>query len=175
MAGFSVFALVAFTVAFALAAQGGRCGPGCDALGTAFSPAPTVAPASSNAPTTTGPKRPTTTTVAKAPAGHQRPPGRLRRPAGHDHHRPAGDHHHPQAQPDHPAADDPAADHPDHRATDDPDDGSHPPRHRRRPPRAPDRRWIGGSRQGAAFVASYAVLTRAGTTNEALRACVEAA
>jgi hypothetical protein len=67
VAGFSVFALVAFTVAFALAAQG-RCGPGCDALGTAFSPAPTVAPASSNAPTTTGPKGSTTTTVAKAPA-----------------------------------------------------------------------------------------------------------
>jgi hypothetical protein len=67
VAGFSIFALVAFTVAFALAAQG-RCGPGCDALGTAFSPAPTVAPASSNAPTTTGPKRPTTTTVARAPS-----------------------------------------------------------------------------------------------------------
>jgi hypothetical protein len=69
VAGFSIFALVAFTVAFALAAQGGRCGPGCDALGTAFSPAPTVAPASSNAPTTTGPKRPTTTTTATAPSG----------------------------------------------------------------------------------------------------------
>jgi hypothetical protein len=68
VAGFSIFALVAFTVAFALAAQG-RCGPGCDALGTAFSPAPTVAPASSNAPTTTGPKRPTTTTTATAPSG----------------------------------------------------------------------------------------------------------
>jgi hypothetical protein len=68
VAGFSIFALVAFTVAFALAAQG-RCGPGCDALGTAFSPAPTVAPASSNAPTTTGPKRPTTTTTARAPSG----------------------------------------------------------------------------------------------------------
>jgi hypothetical protein len=70
VAGFSVFALVAFTAAFALAAHGGRCGPGCDALGTVFSPAPTVAPASSNAPTTTGPKRSTTTTAAKAgPAG----------------------------------------------------------------------------------------------------------
>jgi hypothetical protein len=67
VAGFSIFALVAFTVAFALAAQG-RCGPGCDALGTAFSPAPTVAPASSNAPTTTGPKGPTTTA---APSGSQ--------------------------------------------------------------------------------------------------------
>jgi hypothetical protein len=69
VAGFSIFALVAFTVAFALAAQGGRCGPGCDALGSAFSPAPTVAPASSNAPTTTGPKQPTTTTTATAPSG----------------------------------------------------------------------------------------------------------
>ena len=64
VAGFSVFALVAFTVAFALASQG-RCGPGCDAFGTVFSPMPTVAPASSLAPSTTGPKRSTTTT-----AGH---------------------------------------------------------------------------------------------------------
>jgi hypothetical protein len=66
VAGFSAFALVAFTVAFVLAAQGGRCGPGCDAFGTVFAPKPTVAPASSNAPTTTGPKRSTTTTEAKA-------------------------------------------------------------------------------------------------------------
>jgi hypothetical protein len=66
VAGFSVFALVAFTVAFALAAQGGRCGPGCDALGTVFSPDPTVAPASSRAPSTTGPKRSTTTTAVRA-------------------------------------------------------------------------------------------------------------
>jgi hypothetical protein len=65
VAGFSAFALVAFTVAFALAAQG-RCGPGCDAFGTGFSPAPTIAPASSHAPSTTGPKRPTTTTVIMA-------------------------------------------------------------------------------------------------------------
>ena len=67
VAGFSIFALIAFTVAFALASQG-HCGPGCDALGTAFSPAPTVAPASSSAPSTTGPKRSTTTAV-KATAG----------------------------------------------------------------------------------------------------------
>ena len=67
VAGFSVFALVAFTVAFVVASQG-RCGPGCDAVGTAFSPAPTVAPASSSAPSTTGPKG-TTTTVVKATAG----------------------------------------------------------------------------------------------------------
>ena len=66
VAGLSVFALVAFTVAFALAAQGGRCGPGCDALGTVFSPGPTVAPAESRAPSTTGPKRSTTTTAVRA-------------------------------------------------------------------------------------------------------------
>jgi hypothetical protein len=48
--------------------QAKRCGPGCDALGTAFSPAPTVAPASSSAPSTTGPKH-TTTTAVKATAG----------------------------------------------------------------------------------------------------------
>jgi hypothetical protein len=66
VAGFSVFALVAFTAAFALAAQSGRCGPGCDAFGTVFAPDPTVAPASSRTPSTTGPKRPTTTV---APAG----------------------------------------------------------------------------------------------------------
>jgi hypothetical protein len=66
VAGFSVFALVAFTAAFALAAQGGRCGPGCDAFGTVFSPDPTVAPASSRTPSTTGPKRSTTTTAARA-------------------------------------------------------------------------------------------------------------
>ncbi|HSK36857.1 MAG TPA: hypothetical protein VLA80_08980, partial [Actinomycetota bacterium] len=69
VAGFSAFALVAFTVAFALAAQGGRCGPGCDAFGTVFSPDPTVAPAESSAPSTTGPKRATTTTVAEAGRG----------------------------------------------------------------------------------------------------------
>jgi hypothetical protein len=69
VAGFSAFALVAFTVAFALAAQGGRCGPGCDAFGTAFSPAPTVAPSESSAPSTTGPKRSTTTTAVNATAG----------------------------------------------------------------------------------------------------------
>jgi hypothetical protein len=67
VAGFSVFALVAFTAAFALAAQGGRCGPGCDAFGTVFAPDPTVAPASSSAPSTTGPKR-STTTVARSGA-----------------------------------------------------------------------------------------------------------
>ena len=69
VAGFSVFALVAFTVAFALAAQGGRCGPGCDALGTVFSPDPTVAPASSRTPSTTGPKRSTTTTAVRTGPG----------------------------------------------------------------------------------------------------------
>jgi hypothetical protein len=70
VAGFSIFALVAFTVAFALASQS-RCGPGCDAFGTVFSPSPipTVAPASSLAPSTTGPKRSTTTTAATSGTG----------------------------------------------------------------------------------------------------------
>jgi hypothetical protein len=68
VAGFSIFALVAFTVAFALASQG-RCGPGCDAFGTVFSPIPTIAPASSLAPSTTGPKRSTTTTAATSGTG----------------------------------------------------------------------------------------------------------
>jgi hypothetical protein len=62
VAGFSVVALVAFTVAFALAAHG-RCGPGCDAFGTGFSSEPTVAPNESRGPATTGPKRLTSTTV----------------------------------------------------------------------------------------------------------------
>ena len=66
VAGFSVFALVAFTVAFAVASQG-RCGPGCDAFGTVFSPDPTIAASESTAPSTTGPKRSTTT--ARAAAG----------------------------------------------------------------------------------------------------------
>ena len=61
VAGFSFFVLMAFTAAFALAAQEGRCGPGCDAFGTVLLPEPTVAPASSRAPSTTGPKRSTTT------------------------------------------------------------------------------------------------------------------
>jgi hypothetical protein len=67
VAGFSAFALIAFTVAFAVASQG-QCGPGCDAIGTVFSPDPTVAPASSSAPSTTAPKR-TTTTAVKATSG----------------------------------------------------------------------------------------------------------
>jgi hypothetical protein len=67
VAGFSAFALVAFTVAFALAAQGGRCGPGCDAFGTVFAPGPTVAPDSSRTPSTTGPKRSTTTAPGGSP------------------------------------------------------------------------------------------------------------
>jgi hypothetical protein len=63
--GFSAFALVAFTAAFAVASQG-RCGPGCDAFGTVFSPAPTIAASGSTAPSTTGPKRSTTTTARSA-------------------------------------------------------------------------------------------------------------
>jgi hypothetical protein len=68
VAGFSVFAVVAFTAAFAMAAQG-RCGPGCDALGTGFSPAPTVAPAESRAPATSAPKQPASTTAGTASPG----------------------------------------------------------------------------------------------------------
>jgi hypothetical protein len=68
VAGFSAFALVAFAVAFAMASQG-RCGPGCDAFGTVFSPAPTIAASESTSPSTTGPKRSTTTTAARAAAG----------------------------------------------------------------------------------------------------------
>ena len=65
VAGFSAFALVAFTVAFALASQG-SCGPGCDAFGTVFSPGPTIAASESTTPSTTGPKRSTTTAQAAA-------------------------------------------------------------------------------------------------------------
>ena len=66
VAGFSAFALVAFTVAFAMASQG-RCGPGCDAFGTVFSPQPTIAASQSTAPSTTGPERSTTTSRAGSP------------------------------------------------------------------------------------------------------------
>ena len=71
VAGFSIFALVAFTVAFALASQG-RCGPGCDAFGTVFSPIPTIAPASLLAPSTTGPKLSMTTTAGHLGTGATR-------------------------------------------------------------------------------------------------------
>jgi hypothetical protein len=67
VAGFSAFALVAFTVAFAMASQG-RCGPGCDAFGTVFAPAPTIAASQSTAPSTTGPKRSTTTAASSGAA-----------------------------------------------------------------------------------------------------------
>jgi len=63
VAGFSLIALVAFTVAFALAAHG-RCGPGCDGLGAVFSPAPTIAPAEPSAPSTSRPKRPPASSTA---------------------------------------------------------------------------------------------------------------
>jgi hypothetical protein len=72
VAGFSIFALVAFTVAFALAASQGRCGPGCDAFGTVFSPIPTIAPASLPAPSTTGPKLSMTTTAGHLGTGATR-------------------------------------------------------------------------------------------------------
>jgi hypothetical protein len=65
VAGFAALALVAFTVAFALAAQG-RCGPGCDPLGTGISPAPTIASVESRPPASTRPGHPTSTTVIRA-------------------------------------------------------------------------------------------------------------
>jgi hypothetical protein len=65
VAGFAALAVVAFAVAFALAA-GGRCGPGCDPLGTGLSPAPTIASVSSRAPSGSGPRHPTSTTVIRA-------------------------------------------------------------------------------------------------------------
>jgi hypothetical protein len=68
VAGFSALALLAFTVAFAMAAQG-HCGPGCDAFGAGLPAAPTLAPASSAAPVTSGPERATSTTArAGSPA-----------------------------------------------------------------------------------------------------------
>jgi hypothetical protein len=63
--GISVFALVAFAVAFAVAAQD-RCGPGCDGFGTDFSPIPTVTQSPPGVPATTAPRRLPATT---APAG----------------------------------------------------------------------------------------------------------
>ena len=115
MAGFSVFALVAFTVAFALAAQG-RCGPGCDALGTAFSPGPDGRARQLERPDDHRPQAPHHHNRGQGPGRDQRPPGRLRRAAGHDHHRTASHDHDSQAhgrQPwDHdayPTADDAAA------------------------------------------------------------------
>jgi hypothetical protein len=67
VAGISTAALVAFAVAFALAAQG-TCGPGCDAFGMGFSPAPTITASRSHVPSTTGPKR-----SAAATAGTESP------------------------------------------------------------------------------------------------------
>ena len=64
VAGFAALAVVAFAVAFALAA-GGRCGPGCDPLGTGLSPAPTIASVQSGAPSSSGPRHPTSTTVIR--------------------------------------------------------------------------------------------------------------
>ena len=65
VAGFAALVLVAFTVAFALAAHG-RCGPGCDPLGTGLSPVPTIASVESRPPSSTHPGHPTSTTVIRA-------------------------------------------------------------------------------------------------------------
>ena len=63
VAGFTALAVVAFAVAFAVAAHG-RCGPGCDPLGTGLSP--TIASVGSRAPSTTGPRQPASTTIIRA-------------------------------------------------------------------------------------------------------------
>jgi hypothetical protein len=63
--GFTLFALVAFTIAFALAARE-RCGPGCDGFGTDFSPIPRVTQAPPGIPATTAPRR---LPVVTAPTG----------------------------------------------------------------------------------------------------------
>jgi hypothetical protein len=65
VAGFAALVVVAFAVAFALAA-GGRCGPGCNPLGTGLSPAPTIASVEPRAPSSSGPRHPTSTTVIRA-------------------------------------------------------------------------------------------------------------
>jgi hypothetical protein len=64
VAGFGVLGLLAFTVAFALAAQG-RCGSGCDQLGIGVSPAPTITSVESRVASTTGPRHPTSTTTIR--------------------------------------------------------------------------------------------------------------
>jgi hypothetical protein len=63
VAGFAALAVVAFAVAFALAAHG-RCGPGCDPLGTGL--APTIASVGSRAPSSSGPRHPASTTIIRA-------------------------------------------------------------------------------------------------------------
>jgi hypothetical protein len=65
VAGFAALAVVAFAVAFALAAHG-RCGPGCDPLGAGLSPAPTIASVGSRAPSPTGARHPASTTIIRA-------------------------------------------------------------------------------------------------------------
>jgi hypothetical protein len=68
VAGISLFALLAFSVAFALASRD-RCGPSCDAFGTGFSPLPTVAPAGPAGPVTTDPRRPPATSAPRRTPG----------------------------------------------------------------------------------------------------------
>jgi hypothetical protein len=68
--GVSALATIGFMVAFALAAQG-RCGEGCDDLGTGVAPLPTVSLGSLVAPTTVGrhPPRSTDGTAAVPGSG----------------------------------------------------------------------------------------------------------
>jgi hypothetical protein len=65
VAGFVALAVVAFAVAFALAAKG-RCGPACDPLGTGLTPAPTIASVGPHAPPGTEPRHPASTTIILA-------------------------------------------------------------------------------------------------------------
>jgi hypothetical protein len=82
--GFSLLAVLAFSVAFALASQDG-CGPGCGAFGTGLSPLTTVASGDpGGAPATTAPRRVPPTTAA--PAGRSAATGAL---AGASSGRPA--------------------------------------------------------------------------------------
>jgi hypothetical protein len=66
VAGFAALAVLAFTVAFVLAAQG-RCGPGCDQLDTGVAPLPTMTSVGLRAAApTTRPRHPTSTTTIRA-------------------------------------------------------------------------------------------------------------
>jgi hypothetical protein len=68
VAGFSAVCVLAFAIAFALAAQG-RCGPGCDDLGTGVAPPPTY-PLDAPAPPTTIRRAPTSTARPGAVPGN---------------------------------------------------------------------------------------------------------
>jgi hypothetical protein len=77
MAGFVGMAAIAFVIAFALAAQG-RCGPGCDILGTGVAPSPTIPLESSRPPATVKRKAPGSTASQATLAGNGDVRGRSR-------------------------------------------------------------------------------------------------